>query len=121
MNTHCWEYGFVFRFPLDRWPLPTSTDKSFITGISGQHNLYRYVGLGNAAVMHYMDFCLEEYIQYLEEHPHLAYFEDGKLKYEIYRQYVGDASSFQVILTSKARSSVSSLDNMGGVITVFEY
>ncbi len=121
MNTHCWEYGFVFRFPLDRWPLETSTDKSFITGISGQHNLYRYVGLGNAAVMHYLDFCLEEYIQYLEEHPHLAYFEDGKLKYEIYRQYVGDDSSFQVILTGKARSYVSSLDNMGGVITVFEY
>ena len=121
MNTHCWEYGFVFRFPLDRWPMETSNDKSFITGISGQHNLYRYVGKPHAAIMHYLDFCLEEYIQYLEQHPHIAFFEDGRLKYEVYRQVVGDAPSFDLILTGKARSHVSSLDNMGGVITVFEY
>ena len=121
MNTHCWEYGFVFRFPLDRWPLDTSEDKSFITGISGQHNLYRYVGKPHAAIMNYLDVCLEEYIQYLEEHPHIAFFEDGRLKYEVYRQYIGDESSFQLVLTGKARSHLSSLDNMGGVVTVFEY
>jgi hypothetical protein len=121
MNEHCWEYGIVFRFPLNSWPLPTSTDKSFVTGISSQMNLYRYVGKGHAAVMHHMDFCLEEYIQYLTEHPHVALFEDGKLKYEIYRQYVGDAPSFDVQITGRARNYVSSLDNMGGVITVFEY
>jgi len=121
MNTHCWEYGFVFRFPLNAWPLSTSTDKSFVTGISSEQNIYRYVGKGSAAVMHAMDFCLEEYIQYLEEHPHVALFEDGQLKYEIYRQYVGDASAFEIQITSRAKSYVSSLDNMGGVITVFEY
>ena len=121
MNTHCWEYGFVFRFPQNAWPLPTSTDKSFVTGIRSQMNLYRYVGKGSAAIMHAMDFCLEEYIQYLEEHPHVALFEDGQLKYEVYRQYVGDANSFDVAVTSRAKSYVSSLDNMGGVITVFEY
>ena len=121
MNTHCWEYGFVFRFPQNAWPLETSTDKSFVTGISSQMNLYRYVGKGSAAIMHAMDFCLEEYIQYLEEHPHVALFEDGQLKYEVYRQYVGEASSFDIMITRKARGYVSSLDNMGGVITVFEY
>ena len=121
MNTHCWEYGFVFRFPLNAWPLETSTDKSFITGINSQMNLYRYVGKGSAAVMHAMDFCLEEYIQYLEEHPHVALFEDGQLKYEVYRQYVGEDSTFDVLITGRAKSYVSSLDNMGGVITVFEY
>ena len=121
MNQHCWEYGLVFRFPQNAWPLETSTDKSFVTGIRSQMNLYRYVGKGNAAVMHAMDFCLEEYIQYLEEHPHVALFEDGKLRYEIYRQYVGEANSFDITVTGKAKSYVSSLDNMGGVITVFEY
>ena len=121
MNTHCWEYGFVFRFPLDRWPLDTSTDKSFITGITGQHNLYRYVGKPHAELMHYLGFCLEEYIQYLEEHPHFAFFEDGRLKYEVYRQVVGDADSFQLQLTGRASSYISSLDNMGGVVTVFVY
>ena len=60
-------------------------------------------------------------LEYLQEHPHIAVFEDGTLKYEIYRQYVGDAASFNLQLTRSARSYTSSLDNMGAVITVFEY
>jgi D-alanyl-D-alanine carboxypeptidase len=121
MNRNCWKYGLVFRFPLSAWPLDETQDKSFKTGVSVSLNLYRYVGKGNAAVMHYFDFCLEEYIEYLQEHPHIAVFEDGVLKYEIYRQYVGEADSFNVQLTRNARSYSSSLDNMGAVVTVFEY
>ena len=121
MNRNCWKYGLIFRFPLSGWPLDETQDKSFKTGVSVSLNLYRYVGKGNAAVMHYFDFCLEEYIEYLQEHPHIAVFEDGILKYEIYRQYVGDAASFNVQLTRNARSYSSSLDNMGAVVTVFEY
>ena len=121
MNRNCWKYGLIFRFPLSGWPLDETQDKSFKTGVSVSLNLYRYVGKGNAAVMHYFDFCLEEYIEYLQEHPHIAVFEDGVLKYEIYRQYVGDAASFNVQLTRNARSYSSSLDNMGAVVTVFEY
>jgi hypothetical protein len=71
--------------------------------------------------MHYYDFCLEEYIEYLQEHPHIAVFEDGVLKYEIYRQYVGNEQSINVQLTRNARTYTSSLDNMGAVITVFEF
>ena len=121
MNENCWKYGIVFRFPQNAWPLETSTDKSFKTGVSKRLNLYRYVSKGNAAVMHYMDFTMEEYIEYLQEHPHIALFEDGVLKYEIYRQYIGDAGYADVQLTRNARNYVSSLDNMGAVITVFEY
>ena len=119
MNENCWKYGIVFRFPQNGWPLETSTDKSFKTGVSKHLNLY--VVKGNAAVMHYMDFCLEDYIEYLEEHPHIALFEDGVLKYEIYRQYIGEAGYADVQLTRNARNYSSSLDNMGAVITVFEY
>lgn len=121
MNRNCWKYGLVFRFPQSGWPLPETQDKSFKTGVSVQLNLYRYVGKGNAAVMHFYDFCMEEYIEFLQEHPHIAVFEDGVLKYEIYRQYVGDAPSFNVQLTRSCRTYSSSLDNMGAVITVFEY
>ena len=121
MNENCWKYGLIFRFPQAGWPLDTTQDKSFKTGVSVKLNLYRFVGKGNAAVMHYMDFCLEEYIEYLEEHPHIALFEDGVLKYEIYRQIVGDSDSFDVQLTRNARSWTSSLDNMGAIVTVFEY
>lgn len=121
LNENCWKYGLIFRFPLDRWPLETSTNKQFITGISIQLNLYRYVGKGNAAVMHAMDFCLEDYIAYLCEHPHIAVFEDGQLRYEIVRQQVDDATAFDVMITTKTSNYTSSLDNMGGVVTVFEY
>ena len=90
-------------------------------GVSKRLNLYRYVGKGNAAVMHYFDFCMEEYIEYLQEHPHIAVFENGVLKYEVYRQYVGEAAYVDVQLTRNARNHYSSLDNMGGVITVFSF
>ena len=121
MNENCWKYGIVFRFPLGGWPLETSTDKSFKTGVSKRLNLHRYVGKGNAAIMHYMDFTLEEYIEYLVEHPHVALFVDGVLKYEVYRQQVGEAMTIDVQLTRNAPNHESSLDNMGAVITVFNY
>ena len=121
MNENCWKYGIVFRFPQAGWPLETSTDKSFKTGVSKKLNLYRYVGKGNAAIMHYMDFTMEEYIEYLEEHPHIALYVDDNLMYEVYRQPVGDAMNINVQLTHNAKSHESSLDNMGGVITVFNY
>ena len=80
MNENCWKYGLAVRFPLESWPLETTQDKSFKTGVTVKLNLYRFVGKGNAAVMHYFDFCMEEYIEYLQEHPHIAVFEDGTLK-----------------------------------------
>ena len=121
MSENCWKYGIVFRFPQAGWPLETSTDKSFKTGVTKHLSLYRYVGKGNAAVMHYLDFTLEEYIEYLEEHPHIALFVDGVLKYEVYRQPVGEADPINVQLTRNSTSHESSLDNMGAVITVFNY
>ena len=121
MSENCWKYGIVFRFPQNAWPLESSTDKSFKTGVSKKLNLYRYVGKGNAAIMHYMDFTMEEYIEYLEEHPHIALFVNGVLKYEVYRQPVGENTEINVQLTRNAPKHESSLDNMGGVISVFSY
>lgn len=119
MNENCWKYGLVFRFPQNEWPLETSTDKSFKTGVSVHLNLYRYVGKGNAAIMHYMDFTMEEYIEYLEEHPHIALYVNDHLQYEVYRQIVGDDEEFDIQLNSTSNWE-SSLDNMGGIITVFD-
>ena len=117
MTENCWKYGLVFRFPLDGWPLPDSQDKKDITGVSIKMNLYRYVGKGNAAFMHYLDMCLEEYLGYLHQHPHLALYEDGALKYEVYcRHFSGEPASYAV-----PKGYVSSLDNMGCVITVIDY
>ncbi len=118
---NCWRYGLIFRFPLTDFPLPYTADKSYKTGISTEMNVYRYVGKGNAAAMHTLDLCLEEYIEYLMEHPHIAVFEDGALRYEIYRQTVGESDPIELQLTGKTVNYDSSLDNMGGVITVFSY
>ncbi|MGN1020055.1 MAG: D-alanyl-D-alanine carboxypeptidase family protein [Aristaeellaceae bacterium] len=120
LSENCWKYGLMFRFPKTDYPVKGTADKSYKTGVSVSLRAYRYVGKGNAAVMHTLDLCLEEYIEYLQEHPHIAVFEDGILRYEIVRQYVGDASSFQISITNNATSYVTSLDNMGYAITVFE-
>ena len=116
-----WKYGLVFRFPKADFPLPGTEDKSYKTGVSLSLNCFRYVGKAHAAVMNHLNLCLEEYIEYLQEHPHIAVFENGVLKYEIVRQQVGDAESFSVQVTNKTRNYTMSLDNMGGVVTAFEY
>jgi len=50
---HCWDYGFVLRYP---------ADKCDITGIGYEPWHYRYVGREAAAVMRDKSICLEEYL-----------------------------------------------------------
>ena len=123
---HCWEYGIIFRFPVQGYPNSTVTDKSYKTGQSSKLSIYRYVGKPNAAVMHLMNFCMEEYIEYLAAHPHIAVYKDGKMVYEIIRQdnYTGGDAS--VAVSASAREVIVSLDNMdsngqGGLIIAMSY
>ena len=53
---HCWEYGFILRFP---------EDKTEITGIGYEPWHYRYVGRETAEAIHKSGLCLEEYLQSL--------------------------------------------------------
>lgn len=55
---HCWEYGFILRYP---------TDKSEITGIIYEPWHYRYVGKETAQEIHRQGVCLEEYLEGLED------------------------------------------------------
>ena len=117
-----WKYGLVFRFPKAGYPMPDTTDKSYKTGVSSNLNIYRYVGAANAEIMHELDLCLEEYIEYLQEHTHVAVFEDGRKKYEITYQIVGDdVDSFVVDINRLTSNYTMYLDNMGGVVTVYTY
>ena len=117
-----WKYGLVFRFPKAGYPMADTTDKTFKTGVRSDLNIYRYVGKENAEIMHHLDLCLEEYIEYLMEHPHVAVFEDGVKKYEITRQQVGDdVPSFTVDINRVSANYTMYLDNMGGVVTVYRY
>ena len=54
---HCWEYGFILRYP---------KDKTEITGIGYEPWHYRYVGRETAAKMKESGLCLEEYIASLQ-------------------------------------------------------
>ena len=120
---NAYKYGFVFRFPKADYPVAGTQDKSYKTGVSATLRAFRYVGPGNAAAMKALDMCMEEYIEYLAEHPHIAIFSDGELKYEISRQYVGEDENFSVSVTGKAgvKDTSVSLDNMGYAIVVFAY
>jgi D-alanyl-D-alanine carboxypeptidase len=120
LNAHSWEYGFVFRFPVQGYPEVNTVDKSYKTGIDLEMDAYRYVGVPHAAVMHHLDFCLEEYIEYLIKHPHIAVYHDGVLKYEIYR-ILGDAADTSVSLPENARDYLASTDNMGGIVMAAIY
>lgn len=117
-----WKYGLVFRFPKAGYPMADTTDKAYKTGVNSGLNIYRYVGVPNAEIMHHLDLCLEEYIEYLQEHSHVAVFEDGRKKYEITYQQVGDdVASFPVEINRLTSNYTMYLDNMGGVVTVYTY
>ena len=117
-----WKYGLVFRFPKADYPMPDTTDKAYKTGVNSGLNIYRYVGIPNAEIMHHLDLCLEEYIEYLQEHPHVAVFENGRKKYEVTYQKVGDdVASFSVEINRMTSNYTMYLDNMGGVVSVYSY
>ncbi|MBQ8080639.1 MAG: M15 family metallopeptidase [Clostridia bacterium] len=119
LEAHAWEYGFVFRFPVSGYPLASTTDKSWKTGMSLKMMMYRYVGKPAAAVMHTLDYCLEEFIEYMQAHPHIAVYQDGSLKYEIYR--IQDNGSDATVDVPRGAQATASIDNMGGVIVCLEY
>ena len=54
MEAHCWEYGFIRRYP---------EDKTDLTGVSNEPWHYRYVGLEAAREITERGLCLEEYLQ----------------------------------------------------------
>ena len=58
LGEHCWEYGFILRYP---------EGKSDVTGIAYERWHFRYVGTELAAELHELGLCLEEYMDMLTE------------------------------------------------------
>ena len=117
---NCWKYGYIFRYPIQGFPYADTVDKSFKTGYTDQMKVYRYVGVANAAAMNTLGMCLEESIEYLMAHPHIAVYSDGTLKYEIYRME-GGYSDTAVTVPYGAASYSASTDNMDGLIVAITY
>ncbi len=57
LKQHCWDYGFIMRY---------TDEKDDITGITGEEWHVRYVGVDHARAMRDLDYCLEEYVEYLK-------------------------------------------------------
>lgn len=122
LTENCWKYGIIFRFPTQDFPNEKWEDKSYKTGVSSQINLYRYVGKPHAAVMRVMGMCLEEYLEFLQKHPHICVYQNGALLYEIVRMNVSDdAQSYSAPVPNPASSYIASLDNLGGMIMAYTY
>ncbi len=56
LGEHCWEYGFILRYP---------ADKTDITGIMSEPWHFRYVGVELAMELKDSGLCLEEYVDAL--------------------------------------------------------
>ena len=52
LSEHCWEYGYILRYP---------EGKEALTGVPYESWHYRYVGKEAAKVIHENGWCLEEY------------------------------------------------------------
>ena len=57
LKQHCWDYGFIMRY---------TDEKEDLTGIIGEEWHIRYVGVDHARRIRDLDYCLEEYVEYLE-------------------------------------------------------
>ena len=56
LKENCWDYGFIMRY---------TDEKEDITGILGEEWHVRYVGIEHSKRMQELDYCLEEYIEYM--------------------------------------------------------
>ena len=122
LTANCWKYGIIFRFPTKDFPNASWEDKSYITGVSSQLNLYRYVGKAHSAVMKITGMCLEEYIQFLMDHPHICVYVGGELRYEVVRLSAASTlTSYTIPVANTASSYQYSLDNMEGIVVAYTY
>ncbi|MEA5016636.1 MAG: M15 family metallopeptidase [Candidatus Limiplasma sp.] len=122
MTENSWKYGVIFRFPTADFPTPEWEDKSYKTGVSTALSLYRYVGKAHAVAMRVLDYCLEEYVEFLIDHPHLCIYKDGGLQYEIFRIPSTEVlEAYDLPIPNPASDYQASLDNMDGVVLAYTY
>ncbi|MBN1776945.1 MAG: M15 family metallopeptidase [Clostridiales bacterium] len=121
VTDNSWKYGIIFRFPSDDFPTPQWEDKSYKTGVSIHLNLYRYVGKPHAVAMQILGYCLEEYVEFLMDHPHITIYENDVLRYEIVRISVNKQTAYDLPITSLSSEYLASIDNMGAVVMAYTY
>ena len=119
---NAWKQGVAIRFPTADFPNANWEDKSYKTGVSVAMNLYRYVGKAHAVSMRIMDYCLEEYVEFLQNYSHVCIYQDGALRYEVVRiPATEELQSYDVPVPNPASGFQASFDNMGGIVMAYTY
>jgi zinc D-Ala-D-Ala carboxypeptidase len=121
VTDNSWKFGIIFRFPSDNYPTSAWEDKSYKTGVSIHIDLYRYVGKPHAVAMKVLGYCMEEYVEFLTDHPHITIYENDVLRYEIVRINVSDQTAYDLPITSLSSEYLASIDNMGAVVVAYTY
>ncbi len=103
---HCWEYGLVVRY---------QSDKQAITKINNEPWHLRYVGLPHALLMLQKNYCLEEYLAWVQQEQSLQYQLEGK-QWEI--RYV-PATGDRTVLEVPQNAEISG-DGIGGFIVTWQ-
>lgn len=67
LHAHCWEYGFIIRYP---------EGKEAVTGYTAEAWHIRYVGLEHSLKIRDNDLCLEEYLEIMENNKNKPPYEE---------------------------------------------
>lgn len=94
VNDHCWEYGFIIRYPML---------KKDITGIDFEPWHIRYVGMPHSEIIYKSGITLEEYS---------TLFKDGKL-YEYGDYIISRQTGAELTIPKNFKSCTVSDDNTG--------
>lgn len=116
INDHCWEYGFILRYP---------EDKTDITQIQYESWHYRYVGVPHAFYIKENNLCLEEYIDVLRDYTyegeHLEFADGNGAEYEIYFVPSDDgAETTNVPVPNTLKYEISGNNVDGFIVTVYK-
>lgn len=105
ITEHYKDYGFIIRYPANKTPY---------TGIDGEGNHFRYVGIPHSVYMTDNLMCLEEYVRMIKR-----YSADDPFVFEYngeeYRIWYCDASDGYIDVPADSEYTVSG-DNCGGFI-----
>ncbi len=92
---HCWEHGFIVRYP---------NGKENVTFIKNDTDQFRYVGVPHALYMHRYSLTLEEYVEYLQTRTYESrlMLDDGSSdKYQVYACKASEGSQTEIMVPAE--------------------
>ncbi len=114
---HCWEHGFIVRYP---------AGEENVTFVKNDTDQFRYVGVPHALYMHRYSLVLEEYIEYLETRTYdsrLMLDGGSAMKYQAYACKVSDGAQTEIMVPSEAsgwKYDISGTNTGYFIVTIYK-